>query len=178
MGRVAVIGARPGVGIETLTTGLDWFTALLFVPALPIRYALGFATPALAAAAAFIVIVTAAALTGAQVYSRLPPPRSPGVLAGWLAQSAVAALVGIAVATAARLAPPGYPEAKLLLAAVLFLAAVTATYALTDPLLRAYPQQHQLHTRPAGRTRDVPDPSRSEPTSEPTSTTPDGPMGG
>jgi hypothetical protein len=143
---------RPGVGIDTLTTGLGWFTALFFTPALPIRYALGFATPALAAAATVVITMIAAILTGKQVYNRLPSPRGSPIVAMWLAQSTAAALIGVAASSTARLTPPGYPEARLLLAAALFLATATITYALTDPLIRVYTTQRQPQTQPVRET--------------------------
>lgn len=124
----------PGPGIDTLTTGLGWFIALFFTPALTLRYALSFGSPALAAAAAAVVAAMAITLSATQVYRRLPAPGDRRTVARWLGQSAVAALAGILAAATAQLAP-GAMEARLLLAATLFLAAATLTYVLTDPLL-------------------------------------------
>jgi hypothetical protein len=133
-----------GVGIHTLTTGVGWFIALFFPVALPVRYTIGFATPALAAAATIVITLVTALLTGRQIYHRLPSPRRRRTVVAWLAQSATAALVGVCVASLARLAPAGYPEAKLLLAAALFLAAVTLTYVITEPLLRVSSTAYQI----------------------------------
>jgi hypothetical protein len=111
----------PGRSVSTLTTGLGWFLALFFVPALPVRYALSFGSRPIAVAAGTVVVVVAVALTVARLRS--------GVL-----YVVPASLVGIAVAAATLFALPsgGYPEARLLSAAAAFLLVVTATASLTD----------------------------------------------
>lgn len=149
----------PGLGMDTITTALGWFAALFFTPALPVRYVLGFADPAVAATATIIVLLAAAVLTGAEVYRRLPAPHGRRITTLWLTQSSAAALAGVAAASLARLSPPGsYPEAKLLLAGALFLLAATITYALTDPLIsHQHPATRALPAHLHGRRKRLPD---------------------
>jgi hypothetical protein len=135
--RRAATPREAGAGVRTVSAGLAWFATLFFVPALPVRYALDLGTPWLAAAGAAVVAVTAAALTVRDVMAGIGGTRrAVGV---WLAQVSVAAVAGSAAASAALLPPPTYPEVRILLAAALFLTAVTATCAATDALLRREP---------------------------------------
>jgi hypothetical protein len=136
--------APPSVGIDTLATAVGWFIALFSTVALPVRYSLGFASGKLAAGAFVVITMTAVLLTGREVSERLPSPRRRRTIVAWIAQSAAATLLGAAAASLARLAPASYPEAKILLAAALFLAAVLLTYVLTDPLLRISSTDHQI----------------------------------
>jgi hypothetical protein len=126
--------SHPGPGIDTLATALVWFTALFFVPALSIRYAIGFADAPLAGLATAAVALVAAALTVRDVYGRLPAPRDRRAVIGWVAGAGLAVVVGAATATGARLVAAPYPEYRLLIAAALFLATATATLAVTDRL--------------------------------------------
>ncbi len=118
----------PGLGIGTLGTGLGWFVAGFFAPALTIRYALGLSGRPLAIAATLLIVVTVAVLVIAEVPRALIP--------AWLAQMAVAGVAGAGAALPARLASADYPEVRLLLAAALLLTAVTVVCAVTDPLWR------------------------------------------
>jgi hypothetical protein len=125
---------HPGPGIDTLATALVWFTALFFVPALSIRYAIGFADVPLAGLAGAAVAVVAAALTVRDVYGRLTAPKDRRAVIGWVAGAVLAVAVGALAATGARLVAAPYPEYRLLLAAALFMTAATAALALSDRL--------------------------------------------
>ncbi|MFI5842654.1 hypothetical protein ACIA8K_23390 [Catenuloplanes sp. NPDC051500] len=124
--------AAPGPGIDTLGTGLGWFLALFFAPALTIRYALGLDGRLFALAAALLIVVATIVLTFLEVDARLPRP----LRAAWLGQVVGAGIAGVGAAVLARLASAAYPEVKLLLAAGFLLAAVTVVCAATDPVLR------------------------------------------
>jgi hypothetical protein len=123
---------RPaGTGLDTLTTGLSWWLALFFVPALAIRYELGFGSPLGGACAGLLVVAVAAVAAFREVSGRLPSqlprPIWLGQLAGALLAGSLAALAGLAI-------PSGYPETRVLAAAVLFVLGATATCAATDRL--------------------------------------------
>ena len=107
---------------------------LFFIPALPVRYGLiGWATTYVAAAAV-LVLVTAAAVRGiADTFARSPVSR-----VRWLVQMAITVAVGLAAgAAASRLLRDGYPESRLLWVAAAFFIAAATTCALID-----------RHTRP------------------------------
>ncbi|MEV0560645.1 hypothetical protein [Dactylosporangium sp. NPDC050588] len=116
---------EPGPGIRTVAAGLAWFAALFFVPALPIRYAMDLGTPWLTIAGASVVAGAALVVTVRGVVDRAGAGR-------WLARMSVAVLAGLVAASAALLPPPTYPEVRILLAAALFLTALTAVCAATD----------------------------------------------
>jgi hypothetical protein len=132
---------RPGLTVETVVAGLGWFAALLFVPALPLRYAIGFTAPLCAAGAAVIIAATAAVLALRCGCRRMPSPWNNRAVAGWLSLCAATALAGVAAALAGDLTVlSGYPESRVLLASGLFLAIVIPIAALLDrliPLCRA-----------------------------------------
>lgn len=129
--RRAAAGA-PGPGVDVLTTGLGWFVAVFFAPALTVRYALGLGTRPLAVTVALLLAGTAIVLTWSEVTARLA--RSLRAVA--LGQIAAAGLAGAVAAVLARRVSAAYPEVTLLLAAVLFLTVVTVVCAATDLALR------------------------------------------
>jgi hypothetical protein len=124
----------PGPGVESITRSFGAFLPLFFVPALPVRYGLlGWGTTYVAAAAA-LVLVTAAAVRGiADTFARSPVSR-----VRWLVQMAITVAAGLAAGTAAsRLLRDGYPGSRLLRAAAAFFTGATATCALIDPHTRS-----------------------------------------
>jgi hypothetical protein len=126
----------PGPGVESIARSFGAFLVLFFVPALPVRYGLvGWGTTYVAAAAA-LVLVTAAAVRGiAGTFARSPVSR-----VRWLAQMAITVAAGLAGGTAASmLLRGGYPESRLLWAAAAFFSCATTTCALIDPHTRPQP---------------------------------------
>jgi hypothetical protein len=127
---------RPtGAGLDTLDTGLSWWLGLFLVPALAIRYELGFGSPALAACAGALVIVVAAVAALREVAARLPGTRRRAARNVWLVQLAAALLAGALAATAGLAFATAYPETRLLRAAVLFVLAATLVCAGSDRLV-------------------------------------------
>ncbi|MFC8447781.1 hypothetical protein [Kitasatospora sp. NPDC057223] len=112
-----------GPAVATVADVLGRALVLFFVPALAIRYGASFGTPALAAAAAALVLLwSAAALTHGRVVT-------------------AAGLAGAAVAWAAvRLTADAYYEAALLRGATAFLLTVVGVCALADRHVRTAPE--------------------------------------
>jgi hypothetical protein len=125
-----------GAGLDTLDTGLSWWLGLFLVPALAIRYELGFGSWMIAAGAGVLVIVVAAVGALREVAGRLPVGRYPAVRRTWLIQLAAALLAGVAAAGAGLASAAAYPEARLLRAAVLFVLAATLVCAVSDRVVR------------------------------------------
>ncbi len=127
-----------GPGTDLLITSLIRFTALFLVPALPLRYSLGFAPRWAAAIGGVIILFTAAAGALSEVVPRTSAAaaadRGPVVALRWATQL----LFATVAATAAGLAGtrlPGYPEARLLTGSVAFLLVGTAALAWGDRVL-------------------------------------------
>jgi hypothetical protein len=119
---------RPaGPVVDTLDTGLAWWLGLFLVPALAIRYELGFGSWVVAAAAGVLVIGVAAAFTLREVAGRLAVP-----VRVWLRQLAGALVAGVLSAAAGLGSAAAYPETRLLRAAVLFALAATLVGAGSD----------------------------------------------
>ncbi len=127
---------RPaGAGLDTLGTALSWWLGLFLVPALAIRYELGFGSWLAAAAAGVLLLAAAAAGALREVAGRLPATEHGAARRSWLIQLA-AALVAGAVAGGAGLATAAhYPESRLLRAAALFALAATLVCAGSDWLV-------------------------------------------
>ena len=126
----------PGPGVESITRSFGAFLSLFFVPALPVRYGLlGWGTTYIAAAAT-LVLGTAAAVRGiADTFARSPVSR-----VRWLVQMAITVAAGLAAgAAASSLLRDGYPESRLLWAAAAFFIGATITCALIDPHTRPRP---------------------------------------
>jgi hypothetical protein len=128
---------RAGPGLDTLGTALSWWLALFLVPALAVRYELGFGSRLVAAGAGLLIVGLAAIGALREVAARLPAARGR-----WLVQVATAGLAGLAAAAAGLGYPAAYPEARLLRAAVLFAVAATAVCAASDRLLLC-PRRHR-----------------------------------
>jgi hypothetical protein len=128
---------RPvGPGGDSLATGLSWWLALFLVPALAIRYELGFGSWLVAAGAGGLITGLAATAALREVAGRLPATRYRSARRAWLLQLSAAGLTGLAAAAAGLASPATYPEARLLRAAVLFAAAATLVCAGSDRLLQ------------------------------------------
>jgi hypothetical protein len=121
-----------GPGLDTLTTGLSWWLGLLLVPALAIRYELGFGAVSFAAVAGLLVIAAATGATLWEVYGRLPAQGRPAAARRWLLGLAAAAVVSIAAAGVALAVPARHPETRLLWAAASFVLAATLVCAVWD----------------------------------------------
>jgi hypothetical protein len=105
--------AGPRVGLVIASSG--WFLVLFFTPALAIRYGLSSGARPVAALALLIV----AALAVVRGHALRPA-------------MALAAGAGVVVAVLAYVVAGGYPEARLLAAALAFLTTATAICALLD----------------------------------------------
>ncbi len=147
---------RPvGTGLDTLNTGVSWWLGLFLIPALAIRYELGFGSWKLAAVAGTLVIAVAATGTLREVAGRLPVGAHPGaVRRTWLSQLVAALLAGAVAAAAGLATPAAYPESRLLRAAVGFVVVAALVCAGSDRLLR---RRHVDDPEPAGP--DLPSPA-------------------
>jgi hypothetical protein len=103
---------RPGTAL--LAAAVGWFLALFFVPALALRYGLGFGAAPVAAGAGLVIVVVAVGRGLRDVREQTPVRTS--LLVGMLAAAAVGGGVGFAVAG-------GFPEVRLLAAAAVALGA-------------------------------------------------------
>jgi hypothetical protein len=148
-----------GAGLDALDTGLSWWLGLFLVPALAIRYELGFGSPAIAAGAGVLVIVVAAVAALREVAARLPVAGRRAAKRTWLIQLAAALLTGAVVAGAGLASPAAYPETRLLRAAALFVLAATLVCVWSDRMVsRPYRPRPLRRSRPvdavsAGRRR-------------------------
>jgi hypothetical protein len=124
--------ALPGPGLDTLITGLSWWIALFLIPALAIRYELGFGTGLIAAAAGLLVIVAATAVALREVYTRLPTDGPGRAVPRWLAGLALAAVAAVTAAAAGLAVSARHPEMRLLAAAALFVLTATLVCAAWD----------------------------------------------
>jgi hypothetical protein len=128
--------ATAGPGLAWVGWSLRWFLLLFFVPALPVRYGLGFGSAPVAAAAGALVALLAAVRGLRQAFGDGARPDRRRLL-GWAVGMLASALAGALAAGLSLSRPTGYPEAGLLRAAVLFLLAAGLTCAAVDRLLAA-----------------------------------------
>ncbi|WP_436533485.1 hypothetical protein [Actinoplanes sp. HUAS TT8] len=124
--------APAGAGFDTLTGGLSWWLALFLVPALAIRYELGFGSALFAAAAGLLVIGAATAAALFQVYGRLPVPGRATSARHWLLGLVVAGVAGALAAAVGLAVPATHSEIRLLWAAALFILTATLVTAAWD----------------------------------------------
>jgi hypothetical protein len=122
----------PGPGLDTLITGLSWWVALFLIPALAIRYELGFGSPLFAAAAGALVVVAATAAALREVYTRLPPDGPARAVHRWLAGLVLAGVTAVTAAAAGLAVSARHPETRLLGAGALFVLAATVVFAAWD----------------------------------------------
>jgi hypothetical protein len=128
--------APAGPGVDTLATGLSWWLALFLIPALAIRYELGFGSRPLAAAAGLLVIGVATAATLNEVHGRL----ATGATGRWLLGLLVAAIAAVAAAGVALAVPTAHVETQLLWAGALFVLTATLVCVAWDRGFAAEPQ--------------------------------------
>lgn len=133
---LVVVGARrlalrvpdwsPGVGIDAMARSLSWLLALVAVPALSIRYGLGFGAPHVSATAALVLAVAAAGLGIRDVLAG-----RPGQSTRLLLSLATGAFAALCAASAGLLVEAEHFELRLLVAgATGTVAAVMASAAL------------------------------------------------
>lgn len=121
-----------GACVDTLSTGLSWWLALFFIPALAIRYELGFGSWLVAAGSGTLIIVAATTAALSEVAARLPTAHHQLPPWTWLGQLAIAGLLGSAVAALGLVSSAAYPETRLLRAAALFTVTTTTACAWWD----------------------------------------------
>ena len=113
-----------GPTMASVTGALGWFLVLFFVPALPLRYGFNFGTTGVSLVAGAVIVAAA-------------------VWRGWdhrlLGRLVVAAVAGVVGAAAGYLLASGYPEARLLAAAVGFLLVGAAVCTALDRGLTTEP---------------------------------------
>jgi hypothetical protein len=110
---------RPGTAL--LSAAFGWFLVLFFVPALPLRYGLGFGAAPVAAVAGLVIVVVAVVRGFRDVRDRMPVPVA--LLVGELVAGAIGGVAGFALAG-------GFPEVRLLVATAAALgAALVVGYA-------------------------------------------------
>ena len=110
----------PGRGVHSIARMTGWLLILAAVPALPIRYGLGFGARYVSVAGA-VVLLAVAAVFGA----RDALARTPGRPAQWLLQMTAVAIAGVYTAAVAMVLPTQHTETRLLIAgAAGFLAAL------------------------------------------------------
>ncbi|MBB5897633.1 hypothetical protein ACFFS4_11570 [Kutzneria kofuensis] len=111
---------KHGPTMASVAGALGWFLVLFFVPALPLRYGFNFGTTAVSLLAGAVIVAAA-------------------VWRGWdhrlLGRLALAAGAGVVGAAIGYLLAHGYPEARLLAAAVGFLLAGAGVCAALDRVL-------------------------------------------
>jgi hypothetical protein len=125
--------AQSGAGIDTLVTALSWWLILFFIPALAIRYELGFGSWKLAVTAATLIILAAAVAALHEVNSRLAALHHLSRVR-WVTELGGAAVAALAVAGFGLAVPTAYPETRILLAAALFTVTATGVCAWFDRL--------------------------------------------
>jgi hypothetical protein len=117
----------PGRGMDSIARSFGRFLVLFFVPALPVRYGLGFGAPWLSAAAGLTIVVVAVWQGVRETFARIP-----GRLTAWILQMAVAVLAGLGGAALGALLPARFAEARLLWAAGAFFGCAVTACSLVD----------------------------------------------
>jgi hypothetical protein len=123
-----------GRGIDSITRSFGLLLVLFFVPALPIRYGLGFGTAPLSALAGLALVAVATWLGVRETFARFP-----GRLSTWILQMAAGVIAGLGGATASVLLPARYAEARLLWAAAAFFVCAITACSLIDRLVGSTP---------------------------------------
>lgn len=124
--------ASAGAGLKTLTSGLSWWLALFMIPALAIRYELGFGSRLFAAAAGLLVIGAATIAALSQVYAELPATGRPTATRHWLLALAVAVAAASAASLAGFAVPAYHQEIRLLWGGAFFILTATAVITAWD----------------------------------------------
>jgi hypothetical protein len=119
----------PGRGIESIARSFGHLLTLFFLPALPIRYGLGFGAAYASALGAFALVAVAMVLGVREAFALIPG--RPGV---WIGQMVASLAAGLGGAASAVLVPGGHTEARLLWAAAAFFVCAVSVCALIDRL--------------------------------------------
>ena len=123
----------PGPGVGSIAAATGWLLVLFMVPALPIRYGLGFGTPWLSVAGAALLVAVAAELGRREAFARAAVP---GGLGRWLLQMVVAGIAGLCGAAIGLLVDAGHTETRLLVAGAAGSLAALSVCALLDRIDR------------------------------------------
>ena len=91
----------PGRGLDSIARSFGWLLTLFFVPALPIRYGLGFGTAYASALGALTLVAVAVTAGVREAFAQTPGRAGP-----WLVQMTATLAVGLVGATSALLAAP------------------------------------------------------------------------
>lgn len=119
----------PGRGVHSIARATSWLLVLAAVPALPIRYGLGFGAPYISVAGAAILLAAAAVLGARDALARTQVGA-----AQWLLQMVAVALAGLCAAAPTMLVEVEHIETRLLLAgAAGFLGALLVCARLDRP---------------------------------------------
>lgn len=120
--------------IYSLAATIRWFLTLFFIPALPIRYGIGFGSAPLAAAATGLILLTAPYRGAREAFDRIPPTaRRRRTTAAWALRMAAPILAGTTGALLALAWHSHYPETTILRATVLAGAFAITTCAISGP---------------------------------------------
>jgi hypothetical protein len=125
-----VPGREPGRGVDSVARSFGWFLVLFFVPALPVRYGLGFGTRYVSALAGLVVVGAAAWYGVREAFAR-----APGGGVAWGVQMCAALAAGLCGAAAGLLPPAGYAEIRLLQVAGAFFVSAIVACAIFDRLV-------------------------------------------
>ena len=140
-------GGPVGVGVDTLRTALSWWLGLFLVPALAIRYELGFGSRLVATVAGLLVIAAAGVAAVREMAARPVLAQYPLMRRIWLGQLIVAGTAGTAAGIAGLATAAAYPETRLLRGAALFMLAATVVCAGSDRWIRRHERIHLVARR-------------------------------
>jgi hypothetical protein len=119
----------PGRGIESIARSFRHLLTLFFLPALPIRYGLGFGAAYASALGAFTLVAFAMVLGVREAFALIPG--RPWI---WVGQMVAALAAGLGGASFAVLVSGGHTEARLLWAAAAFFVCAVSVCAISDRL--------------------------------------------
>jgi hypothetical protein len=98
----------PRRGVHSIARTTAWLLVVAAVPALPVRYGLGFGAPYASVAGAVVLFAVATRLGARDAFARMP-----GRPAQWLVQMAAATIAGLCAATLALLVDTEHSETPL-----------------------------------------------------------------
>ncbi len=119
----------PGRGIDSVARSFGWLLTLFFLPALPIRYGLGFGTSYVSALGAFTLMAVAVMLGVREAFALVS-----GRVGTWITQMTAALAAGLGGAASALLMPGDHTEARLLWATAGFFVCAVTVCAVIDRL--------------------------------------------
>ena len=124
-----VPGHPPGRCVGVVARSFGWLLVVFFIPALPIRYGLGFDAAYASAISALVLIVLAVSYGLREVFTH-----TPGRPLTWLLQMLMALTAGTCGAAVSLLLPADHTETHLLWAASAFFVCAIAACAIADRL--------------------------------------------